>query len=54
VLKHLENSIDLDPKLQKAPVNYEGVSFESMKLFLIDWTSSFQQLFILCIILFVC
>ncbi|XP_039159707.1 phosphomannomutase/phosphoglucomutase isoform X4 [Eucalyptus grandis] len=25
VLKHLENSIDLDPKLQKAPVNYEGV-----------------------------
>lgn len=25
VLKHLENSIDLDPKLRKAPVNYEGV-----------------------------
>ncbi|XP_058007605.1 uncharacterized protein LOC110641081 isoform X2 [Hevea brasiliensis] len=25
VLKHLENSVDLDPKLQKAPVNYEGV-----------------------------
>ncbi|KAK4256176.1 hypothetical protein QN277_009075 [Acacia crassicarpa] len=25
VLKHLENSISADPKLQKAPVNYEGV-----------------------------
>ncbi|KAF8043444.1 hypothetical protein BT93_A1700 [Corymbia citriodora subsp. variegata] len=25
VLKHLENSIDSEPKLQKAPVNYEGV-----------------------------
>ncbi|KAJ0103663.1 hypothetical protein Patl1_06092 [Pistacia atlantica] len=25
VLKHLENRIDSDPKLQKAPVNYEGV-----------------------------
>ncbi|XP_031372641.1 uncharacterized protein LOC116187826 isoform X1 [Punica granatum] len=25
VLKHLENSIDADPKLRKAPVNYEGV-----------------------------
>ncbi|XP_054813125.1 uncharacterized protein LOC129313774 isoform X2 [Prosopis cineraria] len=25
VLKHLENSINADPKLQKAPVNYEGV-----------------------------
>ncbi|OVA10129.1 Alpha-D-phosphohexomutase superfamily [Macleaya cordata] len=25
VLKHLENTIDSDPKLQKAPVNYEGV-----------------------------
>ncbi|KAI3426718.1 uncharacterized protein J3R85_009780 [Psidium guajava] len=25
VLKHLENFIDLDPKLQEAPVNYEGV-----------------------------
>ncbi|KAG8645247.1 phosphomannomutase/phosphoglucomutase isoform X4 [Manihot esculenta] len=25
VLNHLENSVDLDPKLQKAPVNYEGV-----------------------------
>ncbi|KAF3433939.1 hypothetical protein FNV43_RR25042 [Rhamnella rubrinervis] len=25
VLKHLENSVELDPKLQKAPVNYEGV-----------------------------
>ncbi|KAH7537437.1 hypothetical protein FEM48_Zijuj03G0092700 [Ziziphus jujuba var. spinosa] len=25
VLKHLENSMDSDPKLQKAPVNYEGV-----------------------------
>ncbi|PQM42110.1 uncharacterized protein Pyn_02498 [Prunus yedoensis var. nudiflora] len=25
VLKHLENYIDSDPKLQKAPVNYEGV-----------------------------
>ncbi|KAF2295764.1 hypothetical protein GH714_033899 [Hevea brasiliensis] len=24
VLKHLENSVDLDPKLQKALVNYEG------------------------------
>ncbi|CAK9169611.1 unnamed protein product [Ilex paraguariensis] len=24
VLKHLENIINLDPKLQKAPVNYEG------------------------------
>lgn len=26
MLNHLENSVDLDPKLQKAPVNYEGVS----------------------------
>lgn len=26
-MKHLENYIDSDPKLQKAPVNYEGVSF---------------------------
>ena len=25
VLKHLENISDSDPKLQKAPVNYEGV-----------------------------
>ncbi|KAH9703778.1 phosphoglucomutase [Citrus sinensis] len=25
VLKHLENRVDSDPKLQKAPVNYEGV-----------------------------
>ncbi|XP_041023192.1 phosphoglucomutase isoform X1 [Juglans microcarpa x Juglans regia] len=25
VLKHLENSVESDPKLQKAPVNYEGV-----------------------------
>ncbi|KAL9422171.1 hypothetical protein AB3S75_034437 [Citrus x aurantiifolia] len=25
VLKHLENCVDSDPKLQKAPVNYEGV-----------------------------
>jgi phosphomannomutase len=25
VLKHMENSIEADPKLQKAPVNYEGV-----------------------------
>ncbi|XP_059666065.1 uncharacterized protein LOC132311926 isoform X2 [Cornus florida] len=25
VLKHLENVIDSDPKLQKSPVNYEGV-----------------------------
>ncbi|KAJ8760266.1 hypothetical protein K2173_011678 [Erythroxylum novogranatense] len=25
VLKHLENLVTLDPKLQKAPVNYEGV-----------------------------
>ncbi|KAL9236135.1 hypothetical protein vseg_010839 [Gypsophila vaccaria] len=25
VLKHLENKVDLDPKLMKAPVNYEGV-----------------------------
>uniref|UniRef100_A0A2P2LUB0 phosphoglucomutase (alpha-D-glucose-1,6-bisphosphate-dependent) n=2 Tax=Rhizophora mucronata TaxID=61149 RepID=A0A2P2LUB0_RHIMU len=25
VLQHLENSISLDPKLQKVPVNYEGV-----------------------------
>ncbi|KAB1219070.1 Phosphoglucomutase [Morella rubra] len=25
VLKHLENSIDSDPRLQKAPINYEGV-----------------------------
>ncbi|XP_030472996.1 uncharacterized protein LOC115690696 isoform X2 [Syzygium oleosum] len=25
VLKHLDNSIDLEPNLQKAPVNYEGV-----------------------------
>lgn len=44
MLKHLENSIDLEPKLQKAPVNYEGVSFESMQLYLLDWTSSLQQL----------
>lgn len=27
MLKHLENRVDSDPKLQKAPVNYEGVSF---------------------------
>lgn len=26
MLKLLENSIDSDSKLQKAPVNYEGVS----------------------------
>ncbi|KAI7980513.1 Serine/threonine-protein phosphatase PP1 isozyme 2 [Camellia lanceoleosa] len=26
VLKHLENVTDIDPKLQNAPVNYEGVS----------------------------
>ncbi|KAI3997388.1 hypothetical protein MKX01_003191 [Papaver californicum] len=25
VLKHLENTVDSEPKLQKAPVNYEGV-----------------------------
>ncbi|XP_050209719.1 uncharacterized protein LOC126660327 isoform X2 [Mercurialis annua] len=25
ILKHLENSVDTDPKLQKAPVNYEGI-----------------------------
>lgn len=25
MLKHLENSISSDPKLKKAPVNYEGV-----------------------------
>ncbi|KAK9283814.1 hypothetical protein L1049_012068 [Liquidambar formosana] len=25
VLKHLENTVDSDPKLRKAPVNYEGV-----------------------------
>lgn len=26
VIKHLENTLDLNPKLKKAPVNYEGVS----------------------------
>lgn len=26
MIKNLENIIDSDPKLQKAPVNYEGVS----------------------------
>lgn len=26
VLKHLESKVDSDPKLVKAPVNYEGVS----------------------------
>ena len=25
MLEHLENSIESDPKLQKASVNYEGV-----------------------------
>lgn len=32
MLKHLENSIESDPKLQIAPVNYEGVSFDHVLL----------------------
>jgi len=31
VLKHLENITESDPKLQKAPVNYEGVSSLAFK-----------------------
>lgn len=32
MLKHMENSIEADPKLQKAPVNYEGVSLARVLL----------------------
>lgn len=31
VLKHLENITESDPKLQKTPVNYEGVSSLAFK-----------------------
>ncbi|KAJ9159934.1 hypothetical protein P3X46_025384 [Hevea brasiliensis] len=39
VLKYLETSVDLDPKLQKAPVNYEGVTniIIFSPLFLVKW-----------------
>jgi hypothetical protein len=32
VLKLLENHVESDPKLQKAPVNYEGVSLTQINI----------------------
>ena len=33
MLKHLENFIESDPKLKKAPVNYEGVRLAHINYF---------------------
>ncbi|KAI8004246.1 hypothetical protein LOK49_LG08G01121 [Camellia lanceoleosa] len=39
VLKHLENVTDIDPKLQNAPVNYEGLKMTSnMESSDLNWT----------------
>ena len=32
MLQLMENHIESDPKLQKAPVNYEGVSLTQIKI----------------------
>lgn len=37
VLKHLENTTSSDPKLQKAPVNHEGVSVSHIIFIYFIW-----------------